>query len=422
VPQDNPYPKLAAEVAQNPHARANRARCVDPFGLGLDHRSDASHGTVAPMGSTDARTTVLVIDDNETNRELARQTLEDEGYRVLLASGGNAGIVIFESEAPDCILLDVRMPEVDGFAACEKIRAKDKDVPIIFLTALRDVETFDRALRVGGNDFLTKPVRPTELVVRVQSALKLRKMSSELQQHYALLKGQRDDLMRLQLQKERLMAFVVHDLKSPVNAIDLHAQLLLRDKTLRGDAKDSVTRIRAEARQLNRMVLNLLDLSKGDEGKLSPKYTSVNAPELIKEVLAELEALARYRTVHLENPAACETLRADEDLLRRMLTNLVENAVRHAPRETTVTVTLESTPAGAELRVIDRGTGIPEGMREQVFEPFKQLEGGALPSSRSGRGLGLTFCKLVAEAHHGRIWVEDAAPGAVFCVGLPHEA
>jgi two-component system, sensor histidine kinase and response regulator len=374
------------------------------------------------MGPNEARTTVLVIDDNETNRELARQTLEDEGYHVLLANGGSAGIAAFEQQSPDCILLDVRMPEIDGFAACEKIRAKDKEVPIIFLTALRDVETFDHALRVGGNDFLTKPVRPAELVVRVQSALKLRKMSSELQQHYALLKGQRDDLIRLQLQKERLMAFVVHDLKSPVNAIDLHAQLLLRNKALEGAARDSVTQIRAEAKQLGRMVLNLLDLSKGDEGKLAPKLVSVNALTLVRDVLGELEALAAYRTVRLENLASCETLRADEDLFRRMLANLVENAVRHAPRESVVRIEFESTPMGAELRVIDRGAGIAEAMREQVFEPFKQLEGGALPSSRGGRGLGLTFCKLVAEAHGGRIWVEDAAPGAIFCVRLPHEA
>jgi two-component system sensor histidine kinase/response regulator len=131
--------------------------------------------------------------------------------------------------------------------------------PVLFLTALRDVDTFDRALRAGGDDFLTKPVRPTELVVRVQSALKLRRMSEELREHYELLKRQRDDLLRLQLQKERLTAFVVHDLKNPVNSMDLHAQVLLREKGLPATARDSATQIRTEARQLTRMILNLLD-------------------------------------------------------------------------------------------------------------------------------------------------------------------
>src|SRR4051794_23990785 len=111
---------------------------------------------------------ILVVDDNEPNRLLAQQTLEDEGYQVILATGGAEGVAAYTREAPDCILLDVRMPEVDGFAACRQVRALPggEQVPIVFLTALRDVDTFDSALRAGGDDFLTKPVRPTELVVR----------------------------------------------------------------------------------------------------------------------------------------------------------------------------------------------------------------------------------------------------------------
>jgi len=193
------------------------------------------------QNAENVRSTILVVDDNEANRELARGTLEDEGYRVVLACGGSEGVAAFERERPDCILLDVRMPEVDGFMACERIRSLPggPETPVLFLTALRDVDTFDRALRAGGDEFLTKPVRPTELLVRVQSALKLRRMNAELREHYELLKQQRDDLLRLQLQKERLIAFVVHDLKNPVSSMDLHAQVLLRDKQLSPSARES---------------------------------------------------------------------------------------------------------------------------------------------------------------------------------------
>lgn len=367
------------------------------------------------------RATVLVVDDNEANRSLALHTLEDEGYRVVLASGGEEAIALVEREVPDCVVLDVRMPGLDGFAVCERIRSLPRaaETPVVFLTALRDVETFDLALRSGGDDFLTKPVRPTELVIRVQSALKLRRLGAELREHYTLLKSQRDDMVRLQLQKERLMAFVVHDLKNPVNAMDLHAQILARDHALSDDARESAVQIRGAARQLNRMILNLLDLSKADEGKLTVTRADVALRPLVDAVTGEIALAARERDVTCEVALETDRVRADEDLLRRTLANLVENAIRHAPRRTVVRVLGTRGDGATELRVVDGGTGVPPSMRDQIFDPFVQLERDGLPSSRSGRGLGLTFCRLAVEAHGGRIWIEDANPGAVFALRIP---
>lgn len=366
---------------------------------------------------------VLVVDDNEANRALARGTLEDEGYEVVLAADGAEGLVAFESEQPDCVLLDVRMPNVDGLAACERLRRlpRGDEIPIIFLTAHRDIDTFDRALRAGGDDFLTKPFRPAELVVRVQAALKLRRMGAELREHCGLLKQQRDDLLRLQLQKERLMAFVVHDLKNPVNAMDLHAQLLLRDESLSSSAKDSATQIRAEARQLTRMILNLLDVSRADEGQLVAKTTTFDPRPLVDETVAELRASAESRSVLVETDIGVERLSADPELLRRMLSNLVENAIRHAPHGSSVRVSVERASDAALLRVADQGPGIPIDMRERVFEPFVQVEAGERVASRGSRGLGLTFCRRAAAAHGGSIVIEERAVGngTTFCVRLP---
>ena len=126
--------------------------------------------------------TILVVDDNEANRLLAQDTLEGEGYRVVLAAGGAEGIAAFEREVPACILLDVRMPGIDGFAVCKRIRALHggAETPVIFLTAQRDFDTLDRALHAGGDDFLTKPVRPDDLLVRVEKALRLRRPRTDL--------------------------------------------------------------------------------------------------------------------------------------------------------------------------------------------------------------------------------------------------
>jgi signal transduction histidine kinase len=368
---------------------------------------------------------LLVVDDNEANRALARSALEDEGYRVVIAHDGREAIEAFSREPLDCILLDVRMPDIDGLTACTRIRALPggADVPVLFLTALRDVDTFDRALQAGGDDFLTKPVRPTELVARVQAALKLRRLRAELREHYELLKQQRDDLLRVQLQKERLMAFVVHDLKNPVSSMDLHAQLLLRDPQLSESARRSASQIRNEARQLNRMILNLLDLSKADEGKLTIERTGVDLGTLVADLLSEFEATAAARKVRLEASSGGERLRADSDIMRRLLMNLLDNALRHAPPETTVSVSTTRHADGVEIRVSDQGTGVPPELKERIFEPFVQAEGaGPRVQTRTGRGLGLAFCRLAAEAHGGRIWIEDAAPGAAFCVKLPDDS
>ena len=170
------------------------------------------------------------------------------------------------------------------------------------------------------------------------------------------------------------------------------------------------------------MILNLLDLAKGDEGKLFARRVDVDIHSLARDVLGELEVAARARRVRLESHIEATRVRADEDLLRRLLVNLLDNASRHAPPDTVVTLSAVSSVDGVDLRVTDRGPGVPAELRERVFDPFVQVEAKERETIRGNRGLGLAFCKLAVEAHAGRIWVDDASPGAVFCVRIPHDA
>jgi signal transduction histidine kinase len=364
---------------------------------------------------------ILIVDDNAQNRALVEATLGEEGYEVVSADDGAEGVLAFETHRPDCVLLDVRMPKMDGFEACRAIRARSEGArtPVVFLTALRDVETFDEALRAGGDDFLTKPVRPTELVLRVRAALELRRLDATNREYYDLVRRQRDDLMRLELQKERLMSFVVHDLKNPVSTVDLHAQLLLRDKELPERARAAVASIRDEVRSLLRLLLNLLDISKSEEGRLVPSRSEVDVSALVSSVFEALSVRARAKSIELESDVGVASAFADEDLLRRVLENLLDNALRHAPEQSVVRVSAVSRPDAVELRIADRGSGIPPDQRETIFDRFVQLDGGSR-HTRSGRGLGLSFCRVAVEAHGGKIWVEDGAPGAVFCLSLPN--
>lgn len=373
------------------------------------------------MGAEQQRpASILVVDDNEQNRALAQATLEDEGYRVTLASNGEQALAAFQEGHPDCVLLDVRMPGMDGFAVCQRLRAlpRGADTPVVFLTALRDIDTFDAALRSGADDYLTKPVRPTELVLRVQAALELRRLRATNGEQVDLLRRQRDDLMRLQLQKEQLTAFVVHDLKNPLGNLDLHAQLLQREG-LTPRALESVRSIRDDVRALMRLILDLLDISKSEEGQLVPKRTEIDLPALVRDLFAELAVRAVDRGVTLTHSLEVERLHADLDLFRRVLGNLIDNALRYAPEGTAVLLSARAEEGAVQLRVSDQGLGIPPEMREKIFERFAQLEGGERVPRRGGRGLGLTFCRLAVEAHGGRIFIEGSASGAVFVVEVP---
>ena len=371
------------------------------------------------MGQAEVPPQILVVDDNEQNRALARATLEDENYRVVLAASGAEALKLLEADPPDCVLLDVRMPGMTGFEVCAKLRElpQGADVPVVFLTALRDVETFDEALRVGGDDFLTKPVRPTELVLRVQAALRLRRLNASNREYYELARRQRDDLMRLTLQKERLMAFVVHDLKNPVSSIDLWAQLLLRDKELPARLHEPALTIRDEVRALMRLIMNLLVLCKGAEGKLSHKLAPTGVRELVGGVAELMAVRARARNLTLDVRVGSERFNADAELTGRVLENLIDNALKHAPEGSSVELTARQTGDQVELRVGDRGVGVPAELRESIFDRYVQVESGT-DVSRAGRGLGLAFCRLALEAQGGSIHYEDAAPGAVFCVRL----
>ncbi|HEY6881786.1 MAG TPA: hybrid sensor histidine kinase/response regulator [Polyangiales bacterium] len=362
---------------------------------------------------------VLVIDDNEQNRLLAEGSLVDEGYDVVLAANGTDGIEAFQRQRFECVLLDVRMPGLNGFEVCRALRAlpHGREVSILFLTALRDIDTFEAAHVAGGDDFLTKPLSPAELVVRVRTALQLRRFATENRELVDTIREQRDAMTRLSLQKERLTAFLVHDLKNPVNSLDLHAQLLLRNKTLSDNGKQSVRAIRHEAARLIQLIENMLDISKGEAGELSLHKVELDLCELVAAVGREFEVRAHSKELKLESEVEPEMVTADAGLLRRVLENLVDNAIRHAPQGSTVWIRAARAGNVMDIVVADEGTGVPDAMKQAVFERF--VQGTGAKERRSSYGLGLAFCKLVIEAHGGTVSVEDGSPGAVFHVRLP---
>ena len=373
--------------------------------------------------------TILVVDDNLQNREVAEGNLIGAGYAVIQAEGGAEGLALLVERRPDLVLLDVLMPGMDGYETCRRIRALPQggDVPVLFLTALGDLETHKAALESGADDFLTKPLNRTELLIRVRSLLRIKRFSDELRANVQVIRTQRDALLAAQRQKDELTALIVHDLKNPLSSILSNVQYVQSRATLPLDERESLEDVLRASQSMVRLVMNLLDVSRSDDGALIPHVSAFGLPELLGEICSEMGRRIEDKGQRLDLSLApgVGLLRGDRDLIRRIVENLIDNAYKYGPKRATISVEvlLATMDAGAEpaveIRVRDEGEGIPESYRQIVFEKYGRA-GGGVHEGRSSHGLGLVFCRRAVTVHGGAIWIDEQAPrGSCFCVRLP---
>ena len=382
----------------------------------------------------DVRESILVIDDNLQNREVAEGHLVSAGYSAVLADGGEAGLARFQELRPDLVLLDVVMPRMDGFETCRRLRALPggPDVPILFLTALGDLGTHKAALDSGADDFLTKPINRTELLIRLRSLLRIRRLSDELRRNLEVIRSQRDELLTVQRQRLELATLIVHDLKNPLSSILSNVEYLNASAGIPERERESLDDVLRASRSMFRMVMNLLDVSRSEDGALVPRCAEFDVTALLNEVSSETvrRLEEKGQTLSLSIDPAVGAVVADRDLVRRVIENLLDNSHKYSPRNTRISidVTTGMLDAGAgeppvpaiELRVRDEGAGIPADYRTRVFEKYVRVEDRSINEPRNSQGLGLVFCRTAIEAHGGRIWVEDSgARGSCFCLRLP---
>ena len=401
--------------------------------------------------------TVLVVDDNLQNREVAEGHLVSAGYAVLQAEGGAEGLALLASRRPDLVLLDVLMPGMDGYETCRRIRALPEvaEVPVLFLTALGDLETHKAALESGADDFLTKPLNRTELLIRVRSLLRIKQLSDELRANVQVMATQRDALLAAQHQKAELTALIVHDLKNPLSSILSNVQYVQGRAALPEDERESLDDVVRASQAMVRLVMNLLDVSRSDDGALVPHVTAFEVPALLREICSEMNRRIedKGQKLSLAITPGVGRLQGDRDLVRRVVENLIDNAYKYGPRGTTISIeaveasmdaraepglagqspsregvgTLPGSPPAndgaepaVEIRVRDEGAGIPAAYRQIVFEKYGRAAAGAEREGRSSHGLGLVFCRRAVGVHGGTIWIDDQpARGGCFCVRLP---
>jgi two-component system sensor histidine kinase/response regulator len=366
---------------------------------------------------------VLVVNDHVQNRELTQTFLEHAGYRVSTAEQGDAAVRAFAQTPADLVLLDVMLPDTDGFTTYQRLRQlpSGDQAAIVFVTSDDDPGTQRRALESGADDLLMKPLQRSELLLRVQSVLRSKHLHGEQERASELIRLQRDELMRLQRQREENIALLVHDMKNPLAGVLSNAEFMVTSGGLDTDQSECANDILHASRRLHRMVMSLLDVSQSEHGMLRPASVSFELTELVMSVRSQCAAKLRDKSLTLTVvlPPEPIPIEADRDMLMRLLSNLLDNAMRHAPANTSVGLEVHADDDAIELRVSDAGPSIPEPERGEIFDSYVQLEDRAA-RLRARRGLGLSSSRAVVEAHGGRIWVEDCArEGATFCVRLP---
>jgi len=360
---------------------------------------------------------ILAVDDTPANLKLLFGLLKERGYRVRPVPSGALALQAATAEPPDLILLDIGMPEMDGFEVCARLKAdpRTKDVPIIFLSAHTDTEEKVKAFAVGGVDYVTKPFQFAEVDARVATHLELRCQKRELQQSY-------DTLAELEKSRDSLVHMIVHDLRAPLAAMCAFLELLENDTrdVLSAENHGDIEEALAAAKKMAGMVSAILDVNKLEAGKLVPARSECNVVALAAEVVGSLGSLAGDRVVTVAREQAAVTAQVDRDLVSRVIQNLLANALKFTPACGSVRVTVVQGADVVRVEVADSGPGIAPADREKIFEKFGQVSARAEGRQGSSTGLGLAFCKLAVEAHGGCLGVDsEQGEGATFWFTLP---
>ena len=364
---------------------------------------------------------ILVVDDDPRNRRLLEGYLHSEGYGVRCAGDGAAALQMTSQQVPDVVLLDVMMPGMNGFEVCKELKAgaATRLTQVILVTALDGTPHRVEGLDGGADDYVTKPVRREEFMAKIRAVVRAHRLLVELEQARATLAERNAKLVELEALKVTLTQTLVHDLKNPLAALVGNLELLGANADPKTAAR--IARAKASGSRMHRMILDLMDVARLEEGRLQLQPEAVSAFDVARSAVSDAEASASHRGVSIElaPPEGECTVHADPSILRRILDNLVANAVAHSSSESTVSVAVHCREEGIELAVTDQGCGIPAEHRERIFEKYARFESHEAGVT-ANRGLGLTFCRLATEAHGGTIWVEDApAGGALFRVLLP---
>lgn len=360
---------------------------------------------------------ILIVDDVVSNVLLLRILLTNEKFQICTASNGRECIEKAKTEHPDLILLDVMMPDINGFetAVILKEDPMTSGIPIIFLTALNTPSDLVHGFQVGASDFLTKPFNKEELIMRVMQQISL------VAAHRIIVR-QNEELSRTISNRDKMYSVIAHDLRSPMASIRMVLNLFVNaisPESIGQEMFSLIDKANRESEETYNLLDNLLKWTKSQTGRLNVVYQDFELNDVVPGVVDIFVMIAETKHIKLNCNLGDEKLivHADNDMLKTVIRNFISNAIKFSNEGSTVDITVCREGGFARISVRDHGVGISANRLESLFHSGETTYG---TSNEEGSGLGLLLCKDFARKNGGDVDVESVlGEGSTFSVLVP---
>jgi two-component system, sensor histidine kinase and response regulator len=356
---------------------------------------------------------ILIVDDIPANLKVLGGILKDEGYKIRPVLNGEMALQVAEKEIPDLILLDIMMPDMDGYEVCCQLKANPrlKDIPVIFISALNDTKDIVSAFSIGGVDYITKPFQAEEVKARIATHLKICRQNKELKE--------------LNATKDKFFSIIAHDLRGPIGSMMQISEFVTMKEKMDEETLYSFLESQKElSRNTFYLLENLLSWARSSTNQIDyyPEILDVNT--ILKASIENIKTQATSKNITVTaNYTEQSRAYADQKMFRLIIRNLLSNAIKFTPQGGTISIS--AAPAENDSVIIAvKDTGI--GMSPKILENLFRID---ISSNRPGtdgessNGLGLLLCKEFVEKNGGKIWIDsEEDKGSTFWVTLPSHA
>ena len=361
---------------------------------------------------------LLVVDDVQTNVLLLKALLGKEGYGILVANNGQEALEVIRNENPDLILLDVMMPGMDGFEVAERLKSEEFrcEIPIIFLTALEDTQSIVNGFKLGVGDFISKPFRKEELMVRIKHQLSLVAARR-------IIEEKNEELRKTIAGRDKMYSVIAHDLRSPMASMKMLLNTIMmsveKDK-IDPDIFDMLEMSNKTSEEVFSLLDNLLKWTKSQLGKLTVIPQKLDISGLADGVVEVMNSVAEVKHIKLiRTDHESFFVYVDIEMIKSILRNLISNAVKFSNPDSEIKVGIKAEDGKVIVSVTDSGKGIKKEDQHKLLKDSTHFTTYGT-NSEEGSGLGLLLCRDFARKNGGELWFESEENlGSVFSFSLP---